>query len=169
MMQRRKLEEEEKEGFDNESFKTNIKSRKALQNAINDKTVPTAIKNLKITMNFVILSLIALSISEFVLVNKQFTEINQNFNLIEASFGRISEFQRIAYGIRSIILFNEEKLTNTAIYAPVEDFVQHTKDDMGEALDRLYDLQSQISLSNVERSEENNKLINERNINLYFR
>jgi hypothetical protein len=33
--------------------------------AINDKTTPSAIRNLKITMNLVILSLLTLAITEF--------------------------------------------------------------------------------------------------------
>lgn len=69
MQQKRKLEEEEKYGLENENLKNNLKSRKALENAISDKTVPSAIKHLKITMNIMILALISLAISEFILVN----------------------------------------------------------------------------------------------------
>ena len=46
-------------------FKNNIKSRKALQMAINDKSTPPAIRNLRMTMNLVIIALIALAISEY--------------------------------------------------------------------------------------------------------
>jgi hypothetical protein len=38
--------------------------------AINDKSTPTAIKNLNLTMNIVILSLLALALTEFIIVNK---------------------------------------------------------------------------------------------------
>ena len=37
--------------------------------AINDKTVPTAIRNLKNAMNVVVLCLMALSISEYVVIS----------------------------------------------------------------------------------------------------
>jgi hypothetical protein len=50
--------------------------------AINDKSVPSAISNLRITMNIVILCLLALSIAEFVVIGSQFKEINENFTLI---------------------------------------------------------------------------------------
>lgn len=79
---RRKREEEEEALKMSGSFKNNIKSRKALHMAINDKTTPSSIRNLKITMNFVICCLIALAVTEFVIVNNQFEEINENFNLI---------------------------------------------------------------------------------------
>lgn len=59
--------------------------------AINDTTVPPAIRNLRMTMNIVVLCLLALAITEFVLITGQFSDINENFNLIQKSYGRISE------------------------------------------------------------------------------
>lgn len=72
-------------------FKNHIKSRKALQSTINDKSTPRAIRNLRITMNLVILCLLALAITEFTVINSQFSDINDNFNLIQNSYGRVSE------------------------------------------------------------------------------
>jgi hypothetical protein len=69
--------------------------------------VPGAITNLRITMNVVILCLLALSITEFIVINSQFTDINENFKLIAFSKNRISEVQRIAYDVRSLVLINE--------------------------------------------------------------
>jgi hypothetical protein len=66
---RKKREEEERNLQDPGAFKNNIKSRKALHMAINDKSAPPAIRNLRITMNFVLVSLLALAITEFVIVN----------------------------------------------------------------------------------------------------
>jgi len=59
--------------------------------AINDKSTPRAIRNLRITMNLVMLCLLALAITEFSVINSQFNDINENFNLIQRSYGRISE------------------------------------------------------------------------------
>jgi len=53
-------------------LKNNIKSRKALQNSINDKRVPSAIKRLQITTTVVLIALIALSSTEFSIVTSQF-------------------------------------------------------------------------------------------------
>ena len=88
---KKKQEEEERATQNSDVFKNNIKSRKALQMAINDKSTPPAIRNLKWTMNFVLLALIALAISEYTIISSQFKDINENFNLIQQSYGRISE------------------------------------------------------------------------------
>ena len=90
-------------------FKNNIKSRKALQMAINDKSTPPAIRNLRWTMNLVMMCLLALAVSEFIVINSQFNDINENFNLIEKSYARISEVQHIAYNVRTLIMINEGK------------------------------------------------------------
>ncbi len=42
-------------------------------------------------MNVVMVALISLTITEFVLNNAQFFDINENFNLIRQSYNRISE------------------------------------------------------------------------------
>jgi hypothetical protein len=65
---KRKNEEEEKQSQNTDVFKNNIKSRKALQMAINDKSVPRAIRNLSTTMNIVLLCLLALAIAEFTII-----------------------------------------------------------------------------------------------------
>ena len=70
--QRRRKEEEKNQANSYDGLKNNIKSRKALQAAINNKSVPGAITNLRVTMNLVILCLLALSITEFVVINNQF-------------------------------------------------------------------------------------------------
>lgn len=59
--------------------------------AINDKSVPKSIRNLNLTMNIVILCLLALAITEFIVVTGEFKQINQNFNLIKQSYGLMSE------------------------------------------------------------------------------
>lgn len=84
---KRKQEELEKQvnGLDN--FKTNIKSRKALQMAINDKSVPSSIRNLGYATNIVLMCLLALSISEFIIINKQFEDIIENVKMISISYG----------------------------------------------------------------------------------
>jgi hypothetical protein len=77
--------------------------------AINDKSTPPAIRNLRMTMNIVVVALLALAITEYTIISSQFTDINENFNLIQQSYGRISEVQRIAYDVRTLIMINEKK------------------------------------------------------------
>jgi hypothetical protein len=79
---RRKIEEEERSTQNADVFKNNIKSRKALQMAINDKSTPPAIRNLRMTMNLVVVALLALAITEYTIISSQFKDINENFNLI---------------------------------------------------------------------------------------
>jgi hypothetical protein len=67
-------------------------------------------------MNVVILFLLALAISEFTVISGQFQEINENFGMIEKSYMRISEIQRITYDVRTLILINEGKLINAQRY-----------------------------------------------------
>jgi hypothetical protein len=50
-------------------FSNNIKSKKGLRMALNDSAVPSAIRNLRYTMNFVIACLVALAITEFTIVS----------------------------------------------------------------------------------------------------
>ena len=121
-------------------FKNNIKSRKALQMAINDKSTPPAIRNLRMTMNLVILALLALSITEYTIISAQFKDINENFNLIQQSYGRISEVQRIAYNVRSLIMINEKKQTVFQNYTTQKDYIEYVKNDIEGALNNLYDL-----------------------------
>jgi hypothetical protein len=52
-----------------DALKNNIKSRKALQLAINDKSTPPAIRNLRMTMNVVMVALLALAITEFTIIS----------------------------------------------------------------------------------------------------
>jgi len=137
--------------------------------AINDKSVPKAIRNLSYTMNMVIVCLLALAISEFTIISNQFNAINENFNLIEQSFLLISEFQRIAFDVRTLILINEEILVNYQNYSTVDDFPEYLKEDMTEALDSLYALQSNISISGLDMSETHRELYDNKTIVLQFR
>lgn len=92
------------------------------------------------TMNFVMVALLALAISEYTIISAQFKDINENFNLIQQSYGRISESQRIAYDIRSLIMINEGKHTAYQTYTTSKDFVEFLKSDIEDALNNLYDL-----------------------------
>jgi hypothetical protein len=51
--------------------------------AINDKSTPPAIRNLRMTMNLVGIALLALAITEYTIISSQFKDTNENFNLIQ--------------------------------------------------------------------------------------
>lgn len=65
----------------------------------------------------VIVTLISLSIAEFVVVQQQFAQINENMGLIQRSYSQVSEVQRVAYDIQSILLVNAN-LLNATTYLP---------------------------------------------------
>ena len=109
---RRKREEEERNRMELANFSNNIKSKSSLKLALMDTASSTSIRNLKYTMNLVIALLLALAISEFTVISGQFQEINENFGMIEKAYRRISEVQRVAEGVRSIVLINEGRLRN---------------------------------------------------------
>ena len=109
---RRRQEEEERQNLLLQNGGANDpqtiqKNRKALQIAFNDKSTPRAITNLRVVMNVVMACVVALAVAEFTVNNAQFAKINENFNLIEQSYGRISEVQRIAYDVRTLVNINE--------------------------------------------------------------
>lgn len=107
-------EQEQKEGEkekDGDSLKTSIKSKKAFSMAINDRTMPPAIKRLSRTAQIIISFLIALAIAEYSMVYKQFRDTKTNFTLIEKSYERTAEIQKVVYNARTLTLINQKILT----------------------------------------------------------
>lgn len=98
-------------------------------------------------MNLVMMSALALGIGEFIANNMQYDNINKNFTVIEYSYLRMAEFQRIAYDLRSIILVNEKKLTTGKNYTTEKDFTKFLIDDITVALNDIYFLQNEISMA----------------------
>lgn len=121
------------------------------------------------TMNIVLVALLALAISEYTIISSQFKDINENFNLIQQSYGRISETQRIAYDIRSLIMINEGKQRVYSNYTTQRDFVEFIKSDIESALNNLYDLQNSISLTSLSMSAKQEVLTDTKSVRLYFK
>ena len=76
---------------DSDSLKASIKSKKAFSMAINDKTMPPAIKRLSTMAQVIILCLIAIAISEYAVIYSQISDTKQNFILIQNSYLRTAE------------------------------------------------------------------------------
>jgi hypothetical protein len=60
--------DDDQEEDESDGFKSSLKSRKAFQSQLNDRTVPTPVKNLQYTANIVLLIFITLSIIEYSVV-----------------------------------------------------------------------------------------------------
>jgi hypothetical protein len=74
--------------------------------AINDKTMPPAIKRLSRTAQVIVSFLITIAIAEYAIVFKQFTETKTNFTLISDSYERTAEILKVVFNTRSLILLN---------------------------------------------------------------
>lgn len=95
--------------------------------AINDKTMPPAIKRLSSMAQIIILCLIAIAIIEYSIIYKQFSDTKSNFLLIEKAYGRTAELQKVVYNARSMILMSQGLLKNYAGYATQNEFVSAIK------------------------------------------
>ena len=94
-------------------------------------------------MNIAIISLITLAAVDYQVIGSSFGTINDNFNLIQKSFGRVSEFQRVAFDLRTLIMINEGILNDTAGgYISNKnsslDFKTFLRNDITDALAQLY-------------------------------
>jgi hypothetical protein len=153
-MKKRQQEDLEEEqammGFD--QVGGNLNSKKALQNALKDRRPISSITRLKVVMNVAMISLIILAAADYSVIGSAFRDINENFNLIKKSYGRISEVQRVAFDIRALIMINEGLLDPTkAKYISDKNssrtFPIFLKEDIKQALAQLYEFQSSLSLS----------------------
>ena len=95
-----------------DSLKNQIKSRKAFQMAINDKSVPPAIKRLSRIAGLLLLCLITIATLEYSIAFKLLKTTITNFDVINNSQLRISEIQKVCFNVRSLIMLNKGVLTN---------------------------------------------------------
>eukprot|EP00347_Sterkiella_histriomuscorum_P000937 403373955 len=167
-----KIDEEEEEhekkeknsDRDTDQLKANIKSKKAFSLAINDKTMPSSIKRLSTSAQIILLFLIAISIAEYAIIFKQFQDTKANFLLIEKSYMRTAELQKVVYNARSMILMNQGILTNYAGYESKDAYVAAIKADFSASLDLIYKIQNDINLSQLPVSDEHDQLLNNKTI-----
>lgn len=76
---------------DGEGIKANIKSKKAFALAINDKTMPPAISRLSTAAQVLVLCLVSIAIIEYAVIFAHFSDLKNNFLLIEKSYLRTGE------------------------------------------------------------------------------
>lgn len=154
-MRKRQIDDYEEEqtmtGFD--SVGGNLNSKKALQTALKDRRPIASITRLKFVMNIAMLCLIILAAAECLVIGNYFGSINDNFNLIKKSYGRISELQRVAFDLRQLTLINENILSPQTPYIKNSSSLPtFLRDDVKEALTQLYDYQAALSLSPLSMS-----------------
>lgn len=106
------LERNKAKQRESESVKHSIKSRKAFQMALSDQAMPPSIIRLNRVTNILIIFLIVLAIVDYSSVYKQLQDTITNYEVIESSQRQISEIQKVAYNVRTLILLNQGSLTN---------------------------------------------------------
>lgn len=74
--------------------------------AISDKTMPPAVKKLSTAAQVLLLCLVAIAIVEYAIIYKQFSDIKSNFLMIDRSYKRTAEIQKVVYNARSMILMS---------------------------------------------------------------
>ena len=80
--------------------------------ALSDQAMPPSIIRLNRVTNILIIFLIVLAIVDYSSVYKQLQDTITNYEVIESSQRQISEIQKVAYNVRTLILLNQGSLTN---------------------------------------------------------
>ena len=137
--------------------------------AINDKTMPTPIKRLSRTGQFIMLTLIAFAIAEYAIIYSQYNSTKENFLLIQESYLRTAELQKVAYNARTMVLLNQNLLTTYMGYANITALISAIKTDLAASLTTIYNVQNEINLSQLPVSAEQDQLLNNKTVNLYFK
>jgi hypothetical protein len=132
------IEKSSEKSAESDSLKANIKSKKAFSMAINDKTMPPAIRRLSTGGQIIVLILIIIAIIEYAIIYQQFSDLKANFTLIEKSFLRNAEIAKVAYNSRTLILMAEGYLTNLPGYATANEYVSYVKSEFSNSLDLIY-------------------------------
>lgn len=117
--------EEESDVLAFDSLSSNLNSKKSLQMALKDKRTIASISHLKLVMNIAMICLIILGTVDYTMITSAFNDINSNFNLIEQSYARVSQIERTAFNLRTLIMANEGLLSvqDTQYIASGTDFI----------------------------------------------
>lgn len=137
--------------------------------AINDKTMPPAIKRLSTIAQVMLLCLVAIAISEYAIIYKQIADTKSNFLLIEKAYLRTAELQKVVYNARSMILMSQGMLTNYTDYSSQSEFIAAIKLEFSASLDLIYKIQNEINLSQLPVSDEHEQLLNNKTVTLFFK
>jgi hypothetical protein len=73
--------------------------------------------------------------------------------MIQRSFLRTAEIQKVVYNARTMILMNLGLLTNYGKFANRDDFARAIKADLAASLDLIYRIQNEINLSQLSVSD----------------
>ena len=113
--------------------------------------------------------LVAIAITEYAVIYKQFSDTKANFLLIEKAYLRTAELQKVVYNARSMILMSQNILTNYQGFANRAEYESYIKSEFSASLDLIYKIQNEINLSQLPVSSEHDQLLNNKTVTLYFK
>eukprot|EP00826_Nyctotherus_ovalis_P045780 TRINITY_DN5099_c0_g6_i1.p1 TRINITY_DN5099_c0_g6~~TRINITY_DN5099_c0_g6_i1.p1 ORF type:complete len:1005 (+),score=328.90 TRINITY_DN5099_c0_g6_i1:78-3092(+) len=165
-----KLKEEENEKKE-DIFQSSLKSKKAFNAALNEKSVPPSIKKLKLTGYIIGLAIITLVSVEFGLLVTELRDIQENIDLIKYSRQRIAIQMKLVYYINKIVLIYSEDDPKITIgdSAEKEKVVENVRAIIASSLNSYYDLQSKITLSKLSLSKPNKRLYTDKCVVMYYK
>ncbi len=148
-------------------FQNSLKSKKAFNAALNEKSVPSSINKLKKTGYIIVLAIVALASTEFGLILTEFNDIGDNINMVKYSRMRISIQMKLAFYINKMVLM--VRTANPRVTENASAYLTLAKSNISTALNEYYDVQNKITLSTLSLSSENSKLYTDKCVNLYYK
>jgi len=97
-------------------FNKTLKSKKVFSTVINDKSLPSSLKKLKIALHVIILGLIGLSVADYLINNSDVKTIETNIDSISLSYQICVSFMNVLSNTRDLYLMNLALLTPTLGY-----------------------------------------------------
>ncbi|CAD8125809.1 unnamed protein product [Paramecium sonneborni] len=140
-----------------QDFNNIFKSRKNLSSIVNNQITPQELKKLNWTTNFIILSLVALSFSEFFVSQALYNEIYQTVELVEQTNQRTAELHSILSSVQNLQMLNLniwQMNTTEAINA----FEKTQKTLLNNSIQLVSQLNKNLMLSDIFISDELNEL-----------
>lgn len=134
-------------------FNSMAKFRKALNHAIAEKSVPPAIRRLKLIAVILFVILVAMAAVSYFYFANAFDDIEENVHLIVTSNDRVREFMSVMSRVRDLTLLNMGVFTASTYYS--ED---NLRSDLFNSLTQLEKIQGVLLNSNLGLSGSHERL-----------
>ena len=155
--------DEDNKDFDQSDNTRLFTNKKELDEMIQDKQTPTSISHLKwlATIFFIVLWITAFY--EYIYTDMKIEESITNMRAIEASNQKKADFLQILERILVLAYINEGLLPNST-----PEYENKIRQEIFEPLYRIQDIQKELKLSTMKRSEEHEEMWQENVIPMYF-
>ena len=149
-------------------FQNSLKSKKAFNSILYEKSVPSSITKLRNTGYIIVFVLIALASIEFGLITSEYGDISSNINMIRDSHLQIEIQMKIVYYIQKIVLLM--RTTNPMlISSTMNEDILSAKKIIQNSLNEYYSAQNDITLSTISLSSAHSSLFTDNCVTLYYK